>query len=78
MLLLDPASDLHTTLAGLAERARAIFVAGLPGTGKSLLIHQLVQLAHRQGRASRSCSGTWRGRPSRITRPPARTRRIAG
>ena len=51
MLLLDPASDLHTTLAGLAERARAVFVAGLPGTGKSLLIHQLVQLAHRQGRA---------------------------
>lgn len=50
MLLLDPASDLHTTLAGLAERARAVFVAGLPGTGKSLLIHQLVQLAHRQGR----------------------------
>jgi len=51
MLLLDPASDLHTALAGLAERARAVFVAGLPGTGKSLLIHQLVQLAHRQGRA---------------------------
>jgi hypothetical protein len=50
MLLLDPASDLHTTLAGLAGRARAVFVAGLPGTGKSLLIHQLVQLAHRQGR----------------------------
>ena len=51
MLLLDPASALHTTLAGLAERARAVFVAGLPGTGKSLLIHQLAQLAHRQGRA---------------------------
>lgn len=51
MLLLDPASALHTALTGLAERARAVFVAGLPGTGKSLLIHQLVQLAHRQGRA---------------------------
>lgn len=51
MLLLDPASDLHTTLAGLAARERAVFVAGLPGTGKSLLIHQLVQLAHQQGRA---------------------------
>ena len=50
MLLLDPASDLHTALAGHAERARVIFVAGLPGTGKSLLIHQLVQLAHRQRR----------------------------
>jgi len=50
MLLLDPASDLHTALVGHAERARVIFVTGLPGTGKSLLIHQLVQLAHRQGR----------------------------
>jgi hypothetical protein len=50
MLLLDPASDLHTTLVRLAERARAIFVAGLPGTGKSLLIHQLAQLAHQRGR----------------------------
>ena len=50
MLLLDPASDLHTALAGHAERAWVIFVAGLPGTGKSLLIHQLVQLAHRQRR----------------------------
>lgn len=51
MLLLDPSSDLHTSLAGLAEQARAVFVAGLPGTGKSLLVHQLAQLAHRQGRA---------------------------
>ncbi len=51
MLLLDPASDLHATLAGLAGQARAVFVAGLPGTGKSLLMHQLVQLANQQGRA---------------------------
>jgi hypothetical protein len=51
MLLLDPASDLHATLAGIAGQARAVFVAGLPGTGKSLLIHQLVQLADQRGRA---------------------------
>jgi hypothetical protein len=51
MLLLDPASALHATLAGLAGQARAVFVAGLPGTGKSLLIHQLVQLADQQERA---------------------------
>jgi len=51
MLLLDPTSALHTALAGLAARARAVFFAGLPGTGKSLLIHQLVQLAHREGRS---------------------------
>jgi hypothetical protein len=51
MLLLDPASALHARLAGFAERARAVFVAGLPGTGKSLLIHQLAQLAQARGRA---------------------------
>jgi hypothetical protein len=34
------------TLAGL----RAVFVAGLPGTGKSLLIHQLAHLAASRGR----------------------------
>ena len=39
----DPA--LHEHLARLAGTARMIFVAGLPGTGKSLVIHQLVHLA---------------------------------
>ena len=51
VLLLDPTSPLHSTLAGLAAQARAVFLAGLPGTGKSFLIHQLAQLAHREGRA---------------------------
>src|SRR5262249_26088085 len=36
-------------LRRLAER-RMVFVAGLPGTGKSLLVNQLVHLAARAGR----------------------------
>jgi hypothetical protein len=51
MLLLEPGSALHATLAALATDARLAFVTGLPGTGKSLLIHQLAHLAHGQGRA---------------------------
>jgi hypothetical protein len=50
-LLLDPGSSLHAALSALAAQARAVFLAGLPGTGKSLLIHQLAQLAHARGRA---------------------------
>jgi predicted kinase len=44
-------SALHAQLARLAETARLIFVAGLPGTGKSLVIHQLAHLAVAGGRA---------------------------
>ena len=51
MLLLEPGSALHGALTGLATDARLVFVAGLPGTGKSLLIHQLAHLAHARGRA---------------------------
>ena len=29
---------------------RLVFFAGMPGTGKSLLVHQLAHLAHREGR----------------------------
>lgn len=43
-------STFHDALADLAERARMVFFAGLPGTGKSLCIHQLVHLAHARGR----------------------------
>lgn len=43
-------SPLFATLAGLARAARLVFFAGLPGTGKSLLIHQLAHLAGAQGR----------------------------
>ena len=44
----DP--DLHAALDDLARDARLVFFAGLPGTGKSLLIHQLAHLAHARGR----------------------------
>ena len=43
-------SPLHAALDGLAARARMVFFAGLPGTGKSLCIHQLAHLAHARGR----------------------------
>jgi MoxR-like ATPase len=42
---------------GLADRIRAlaarrmVFVVGLPGTGKSLVVHQLVHVASAAGRA---------------------------
>jgi hypothetical protein len=49
-LLVGEGSPLFATLDGLAREARLVFVAGLPGTGKSLLIHQLAHLAHRRGR----------------------------
>jgi hypothetical protein len=45
------ASPLRDALEALARDARLVFFAGLPGTGKSLLIHQLAQLAHGRGRA---------------------------
>lgn len=44
----DPA--LHGHLARLARTPRMVFVAGLPGTGKSLVIHQLAHLAAEAGR----------------------------
>ena len=49
-MILDPGSALYRSLVGLLEEGRLVFFAGLPGTGKSLLIHQLVQLAHARGR----------------------------
>jgi len=51
MLVLAVGSPLHAALAALAATARVVVVAGLPGTGKSLLIHQLAQLAHGTGRS---------------------------
>lgn len=44
------APRLHAALRELAEAGRLVFLAGLPGTGKSLLIHQLAHLAHDLGR----------------------------
>jgi hypothetical protein len=45
----DPA--LHERLTRLAADSRVVVVAGLPGTGKSLVIHQLAHLAAAAGRA---------------------------
>jgi hypothetical protein len=49
-VILDPRTPLYASLEALAERGRVAFFAGLPGTGKSLLIHQLAHLAHARGR----------------------------
>jgi hypothetical protein len=50
--LLVAAADagLYTHLQRLASEQRCVFFAGLPGTGKSLLSHQLAHLAHALGR----------------------------
>ena len=45
----DPA--LHERLSQMARETRLVFVAGLPGTGKSLVIHQLTHLAVGAGRS---------------------------
>jgi hypothetical protein len=50
-LLVAEGSPLFNTLDTLARQARLVFFAGLPGTGKSLLIHQLAHLAHARRRA---------------------------
>jgi hypothetical protein len=50
-VLVDEASPLHAALAALAREARLVFFAGLPGTGKSLLLRELAHLAHGRGRA---------------------------
>jgi hypothetical protein len=49
MMIVPRGSTLYVQLTQLAER-RMVFFAGLPGTGKSLLIHQLAHLADTAGR----------------------------
>ena len=49
-IILPTNSTIYTTFRQLATGQRIIFLAGLPGTGKSLLIQQLVLLAHQAGR----------------------------
>jgi hypothetical protein len=49
-VLIDEASPLFAVLATLAREARLVFFAGLPGTGKSLLIREFAHLAHARGR----------------------------
>jgi len=43
-------AGLYTHLQRLASEQRCVFFAGLPGTGKSLLSHQLAHLAYALGR----------------------------
>jgi hypothetical protein len=50
-VLIDEASSLHAALTALAREARLVFFAGLPGTGKSILIRELAHLAHARRRA---------------------------
>ena len=50
MSLVQRAPALHERLSRLARSARIVFVAGLPGTGKSLVLHQLAHLAVAAGR----------------------------
>jgi len=49
-LILEADTALRQALEALAAEARLVFFAGLPGTGKSLLIHQLAHVAHARGR----------------------------
>jgi hypothetical protein len=49
-LVVPEGSDVHRQLLALAGAARCVVFAGLPGTGKSLLIHQLGHLAAAAGR----------------------------
>ena len=50
LLVATADAGLYTHLQRLASAQRYVFFAGLPGTGKSLLSHQLTHLAHALGR----------------------------
>jgi hypothetical protein len=49
-LVVPEGSPLHARLDALARGRRWVFFAGLPGTGKSLLVNQLAHLAQAAGR----------------------------
>ena len=49
-MLIPEGTPLFDALAALARDARMVFFAGLPATGKSLLIRELAHLAHGRGR----------------------------
>jgi len=49
-LVVEADAQLAETIRGLAQQ-RMVFFAGLPGTGKSLLVHQLTHLAASAGRS---------------------------
>lgn len=50
MSLIPPNSSLHQSLNHLAKTKQMVFLAGLPGTGKSLLLQQLAGMAGALGR----------------------------
>ena len=50
MFLIPEDSGLFQTLRRLVDTRKMVFLAGLPGTGKSLLLQQLAILAHSIGR----------------------------
>ena len=50
MLLIPEDSELYRTLQHLVQTRKMVFLAGLPGTGKSLLLQQLAILASKRGR----------------------------
>lgn len=50
MLLLPISSKLHDIFSELAQNRRIVFITGLPGVGKSLLIQQLALIAGQAGR----------------------------
>ncbi len=49
-IILPTDSNIYSTFQQLVTEQRLVFLAGLPGTGKSLLIQQLVLLAQQAGR----------------------------
>lgn len=49
-IVIPTSSRLYEQLERLAGQSQMVYFAGLPGTGKSLLIHQLAHLAAAQGR----------------------------
>ncbi len=50
MLVIPISSTLYDTFKRLAESQRIVFISGLPGVGKSLLIQQMVLIAREAGR----------------------------
>jgi hypothetical protein len=49
-LVLPPRSAAHRMLSGAARNCKAVFFAGLPGVGKTLLLQQTALLSHAAGR----------------------------
>ena len=49
-ILIASRNDLEAALTSMARAHRMVFVAGLPGVGKSLFIRELARVAHGMGR----------------------------